>query len=632
MSTWSSNYTITTLSKSLSQYTSPEFEQPVLQAPYWFGVHSSNPANLRPRCQAYVVSDGNNLAGSLPCKTYVPPGKTIDPLFVSSGEVMYAPTIAVGAAGCDFTYCHDGGWVQGKVGNYALWFRRTPAVFTHMTTPSATDIEFNNSDDFTVACWVSSSDTSTGEKGLVRKSTSAPVGGPPWMSTTGWSIWTRDGYIGATIEDSGGWNPIWSPSVVMDGDWHHIVLRRNGTTGTGSLWIDGVQGDDLTGSQADLGQEMEIAGDVPPYHWYDGLIDEVGIWNTELDSGAISDLYNSGAGVRSDTVSSSNLVLYYDFEMGGGPLSGNFLSPPEWYPPGWPDDWDTSKLIYDVALNHTGTIQSNVGIDQPDFGNWTAGKVGKYSLQFIGYSDRTRRVVVADASPIQFGDTDDFTVACWALQMNNHDGYGNGICGLVSKKTVSGSYYPGWAMGQWQHCPYWGCSAEDNYFYCTIQNSSSVGGGARIFSDAAYSPGNPVVEGGTGWHHLVLRRIGASSHNAGDGLATLWVDGIIQADTTNQTLDDSSQDMVLGRLYDNSDVYATMGKIDEVGLWNVALDTGSILNLYSGSLCNAVSSSNLVAYYDMECNGPGSDILKDLSGNDLSGTLTNMLTGTCVPD
>ena len=118
-------------------------------------------------------------------------------------------------------------------------------------------------------------------------------------------------------------------------------------------------------------------------------------------------------------------------------------------------------------------------------------------------------------------------------------------------------------------------------------------------------------------------------------------------------------------------IFGWMGKIDDVGIWNVALDSGatnSLWNSGTGSAATTVSSSNLVSnwtmdstygtttivdgvagnngtlsnatmpapaatltsYYDMECNGPGSAILKDLSGNDLSGTLTgSMDTGSC---
>ena len=52
----------------------------------------------------------------------------------------------------------------------------------------------------------------------------------------------------------------------------------------------------------------------------------------------------------------------------------------------------------------------------------------------------------------------------------------------------------------------------------------------------------------------------------------------------------------------------------------------------NGTLSNATMpdpAATLITYYDMECDGPGSTNLKDLSGNELSGTLTDMDAGTC---
>ena len=116
--------------------------------------------------------------------------------------------------------------------------------------------------------------------------------------------------------------------------------------------------------------------------------------------------------------------------------------------------------------------------------------------------------------------------------------------------------------------------------------------------------------------------------------------------------------------------FGWMGKIDDVAIWNVALDSGSVYNLWNGgtgAAATTVSSSNLVAnwtmdsvygtttitdgvagnngtlqnaslpspaatlaaYYDMECDGPGNSNLFDSSDNNLSGTLTKMKIGTC---
>ena len=79
MATWRSDYIITTLSSSLSQYTAPN-GSPVVQAPFKFGVHSSNPANIRNRCRAYIVTDGDpSLATCLTGTIPTPPPITCPP-------------------------------------------------------------------------------------------------------------------------------------------------------------------------------------------------------------------------------------------------------------------------------------------------------------------------------------------------------------------------------------------------------------------------------------------------------------------------------------------------------------------------------------------------------------------------
>ena len=96
--------------------------------------------------------------------------------------------------------------------------------------------------------------------------------------------------------------------------------------------------------------------------------------------------------------------------------------------------------------------------------------------------------------------------------------------------------------------------------------------------------------------------------------------------------------MRLGQWWDQSDAYPLVGNLDEVSIWSGSLDDTSIVNLYNGSKANDITPSasyggadvaTLAAYYDFECNGPGSSVAKDLSGNDLNGTLTKMKIGTC---
>ena len=56
------------------------------------------------------------------------------------------------------------------------------------------------------------------------------------------------------------------------------------------------------------------------------------------------------------------------------------------------------------------------------------------------------------------------------------------------------------------------------------------------------------------------------------------------------------------------------------------VDHGSRVTSHTATLA---AVATLATYLDFECNGPGSSVAKDLSGNDLSGTLKFMKTGSC---
>lgn len=92
-------------------------------------------------------------------------------------------------------------------------------------------------------------------------------------------------------------------TTLPTGNWHHIVLRYDGTTfssyqnntlidskNIGSITIDW---SGYIGSDVGIGR-MEQAGS---YYYFDGKIDEVMIWNRALSTDDIAVLYNSGSGL-----------------------------------------------------------------------------------------------------------------------------------------------------------------------------------------------------------------------------------------------------------------------------------------------------------------------------------------------
>lgn len=110
--------------------------------------------------------------------------------------------------------------------------------------------------------------------------------------------------------------------IISTGVWHHLAFTYQGSTGTGIVYVDGVQSTpDVEGAHAinTNSNPVDLAGTNATYtnggyytfQEFDGDIDEMGIWNRVLSAAEITQLYNGGAG------------LAYPF--GGAPAGGIIL-------------------------------------------------------------------------------------------------------------------------------------------------------------------------------------------------------------------------------------------------------------------------------------------------------------------
>jgi hypothetical protein len=107
-----------------------------------------------------------------------------------------------------------------------------------------------------------------------------------------------------------------SSATVNDGNWHHVVVARNQTTGEKDIYSDGVLDtfdfdttaflDDpqlLTiGASANAGLSDPISPSETGYNGYQGLVDDIQIYNFVLSSNEVSILYeNPGTAVAGPT-------------------------------------------------------------------------------------------------------------------------------------------------------------------------------------------------------------------------------------------------------------------------------------------------------------------------------------------
>jgi len=178
--------------------------------------------------------------------------------------------------------------VTGKQGN-ARSFNGTG---DYIDVPDNANLDFGQNQDFTVGFWIKTSQTTPWTIIANKQNPVSPV--------SGWEI-----FINNTS------NPRWLGQIrvvgqnlavpgcldIADSQWHYIVLARNGVNlksyadgqDCNSDWGD--QGGNIS-SSAPLRFGQANGGG----QYFNGILDEIGIWNRALSTQEISNLYNTGSG------------------------------------------------------------------------------------------------------------------------------------------------------------------------------------------------------------------------------------------------------------------------------------------------------------------------------------------------
>ena len=134
------------------------------------------------------------------------------------------------------------------------------------------------------------------------------------------------------------------------------------------------------------------------------------------------------------------------------------------------------------------------------------------------------------------------------------------------------------------------------------------------------------------WHHVALTR------NAGNTLE-LYLDGVSQGTDSVAGANDAittdlravgAEEYWIQQSFTTADRRYLDGKIDEVAVWNVALDAADVTSLYnsgnglkaSANSGNYDNSGDLVGYWKFN-EGTGSTLTDNTSSSN-NGTLTNM--------
>ncbi len=151
------------------------------------------------------------------------------------------------------------------------------------------DFDFVTGDDFSVSFWIK---PDVWTNGLRIFSNDDGVNGYQIIEATSGGSGTGD-----NIQFWGnGGNLVVSTDEIVIGEWNHIVITFD--SGTAKIYINAstpfTGSTTISASTEDLFIGVDPSG---PDNYYDGVIDEIGIWNRTLSQSEITQLYNNGIGI-----------------------------------------------------------------------------------------------------------------------------------------------------------------------------------------------------------------------------------------------------------------------------------------------------------------------------------------------
>lgn len=186
-------------------------------------------------------------------------------------------------------------FVTGLIGN-AMNLSRASSQSFSIADGSQTGLDITG--DLTMAAWINlASDPFTNEsypiisKGFEANVARAYIFSVQDLSGTNYLYFQS----AATGAGGAGLFVTWSPSTST---WYHVACVYNSSAGEVSFFVNGSQqGATQTGAQALFsGSGTFYIGYGGEY--FDGKIDMAGIWNSQLTSAQLTELYNAGVGAQ----------------------------------------------------------------------------------------------------------------------------------------------------------------------------------------------------------------------------------------------------------------------------------------------------------------------------------------------
>ena len=457
------------------------------------------------------------------------------------------------------------GWNPGRLGK-ALSF---DGVNQYVKIPHSTSTLNigGTASSYTVTAWFKTT-TSGGVRDIVAKN-------------DGTSIYPFSLYKLTTNEleflmyDGGAAPKSTSPATINDGKWHFAAGVRDVGTDKLYLYLDGnlVDSDtDTTGSAMANTDNITIGNGGNSYIGEDwnGLIDEVRIYNRALSAGEVSALYQSGA-VKFQAPNNKGLVGYWSFNEG------------------------TSTIALDYSGNNNkGTLTSMASPSTPTSG-WNPGRLGK-ALNFDGSNDY---VDAGSGGSLDLGGLTAMSASVWFKPGTS--------LGTTNNNKMVLSREDGTANCQYR-LGYRPVSTSNRWRFIVRTGGTGCTGTSQIVN------GVTEIDNTSKWYHVVGIYDGTN--------IKLYVNGALDATAagSGSINTDATTPFLIGKYTTNT----IFGLIDEARIYNRALSAGEVSALYQSGAVKFKNPNDLglVGYWSF--NEGTSTIALDYSGNGNKGTLTSM--------
>jgi hypothetical protein len=485
----------------------------------------------------------------------------------------------------------NGGVTLGTTGKLS-----TAASFNgstgYLSNASPSQLSFEYTHPFTLSSWINTSNASQNNFILAKQENSGNFNGY-------YDFLTPSGNLQCLIQSSQlNYAYIESSVIFNDGQWHQAVCMSNGNgLASGlSIYKDGVLdteasvvGDDLDSESILSSAAFTIGSRDSGGQPFSGVIDEAAVWNINLTPTQVQTVYSRQSAKYAGTLTSR--------------VMDGLASGANWTTLGWTSTLPFYKELPDYSggavQNETSTNYSALEGDTPALGdnNLMTGIEGLWHLdETAGAMTVTDNSGQGNTGTVESGTTLGVSGKLGAAaNFNGSTGYIDTGAGLGTNFTTGNFSLSAWVQlpsgvnqgayilaRRLNSTPFTQYGVLAGYVnssgsFVSAQNIGFFLDGQSGTLDntntGSYYTANAFGDGK--WHHVVCVRNGSSG-------AQIWVDGVDQTLTTvfsgyAMNLNSTSSHFTIGS--GGSTNYFN-GGIDEVAVWDKALNSTEIIQLY----------------------------------------------------